>query len=137
MPFLTLLLLDTQIPTYDEPAVWPVGFTVTAMMAIPVVLAGIVGVIVTAIVAHGILRPLLEARGIAPWRFRDSLGSTPLVTLGSGMTSAAVMALALMAVAATLAGVNALWWIRVLCLALLAAGVLTLRLGLLALRKLT
>lgn len=79
------------------------------------------------VIAHGTLRPLLEARGVAPWRWRDTLGSTTLVTLGSAVISGS----------ATQAVLNATWWPRVLCLALLAAGVLTLRLGVLALRKLT
>jgi hypothetical protein len=83
--------------------------------------------VMAVVVAHGILRPLLEARGVSPWRWRDTLGSTPLVTIGSAIVSAS----------ATQVVLSAAWQSRVLCLALLAAGALTLRLGLLAVRKLT
>lgn len=86
-----------------------------------------------AIVAHGILRPLLEARGITPWTVRDSLGSLPLVLIGSALTAgAAVYLVHLMSDAS-----SARLPVRVLCLALLCAGLLMVRLGLLALRKLT
>lgn len=129
-------LLRVQVANF-ETAEWPVGLAIATASAIPVLIAGVTGALIAVIVAHGVLRPLLEARGITPWRFRDSLGSTPLVVIGSGITSASLVALVLMVAAAALLGVNAGWWLRVLCLALLAAGVLTLRLGLLALRKLT
>lgn len=87
---------------------------------------------VAAAVGHGVLRPLLEARGIRPWTVRDSVGALMLVILGSGILGGG------------LAGVSIGWVVRsaggmfdVLCLAALAAGALMMRLGLLALRKLT
>lgn len=95
-------------------------------LAAPIIVA-LTSAVISLAVSHGALRPLLEARGVVPWRLRDSLGATPLVTIGSAVVSGSV----------THAILNAAWQPRVLCLALLAAGVLTLRLGLLALRKLT
>lgn len=94
---------------------------------------GLAAAVLCAIVAHGILRPLLEARGITPWTVRDSLGSLPVVLIGSTLTAgAAVYLVHLMGDAP-----SARLPVRVLCLALLCAGLLMVRLGLLALRKLT
>ncbi|HEY0931145.1 MAG TPA: hypothetical protein VGE27_14590 [Gemmatimonas sp.] len=98
------------------------------------VIAALTGALLVAVlsaaVAHGVLRPLLEARGIVPWTLRDSLGSLPLVIAGSALATGS---------AVYLAGqwFSADFMVRVLCLALLCAGLLTVRLGLLALRKLT
>lgn len=33
--------------------------------------------------AHRFLTRRLEARGITPWRLRDTIGATPLITLGA------------------------------------------------------
>ena len=103
--------------------------------AVPtVLLAGFVCAGVAGMVGHGVLRPLLEARGVTPWRVHDSLGALPLVLIGS----------ALIGGGAALVG-----WLFGVCggiispavgaaavVAVLAGG-LMLRLGLLALRKLT
>lgn len=45
-------------------------------------LAGMIG--------HGVLRPLLEARGVTPWTLKDSLGSMPLILIGSAMVGGSV-----------------------------------------------
>jgi hypothetical protein len=88
--------------------------------------------LVAVVVGHGILRPLLEARGITPWTLRDSVGSLMLVILGSGLFAAALGAVVVNRVRRGDFGL-----FDVLCLAAFAAGALMMRLGLLALRKLT
>mgnify|MGYP006972389751 CR=1 FL=1 len=97
-----------------------------------IMVSGGSAMLVAAAVGHGVLRPLLEARGVRPWTVRDSVGSLMLVILGSGVFGGG------------LAGVGIGWVVHsavgmfdVLCLAALAAGALMMRLGLLALRKLT
>jgi hypothetical protein len=94
--------------------------------------AGGCAMLVTVIVGHGVLRPLLEARGIAPWTVRDSVGSLMLVVLGSGLFAGGLAAFV-----ACRAFHSGLGLFDVLCLAAFAAGALMMRLGLLALRKLT
>jgi len=94
--------------------------------------AALIAAVIAATIAHGALRPLLEARGVAPWTVRDTLGSTPLVVLGAALSAGSVTASATLVAMASVPV-----WSHVLCLALLAAGALALRLGLLALRKLT
>ena len=91
---------------------------------------------VAALVGHGVLKPMLEARGVVPWTRRDSLGALPLVMIGAAATGVGAMLLAdwLFGVCGDIitpavnvgAGTVALF-----------AGLFTLRLGLLALRKLT
>lgn len=98
---------------------------------IPALAGGLAAAMLCVIVAHGILRPLLEARGITPWTVRDSLGSLPLVLIGSALTVGTTIYLVVGDPA------SARLPVRVLCLALLCAGLLMVRLGLLALRKLT
>jgi hypothetical protein len=55
-----------------------------------VVAGGFGGIValVAGLVGHGVLRPLLEARGVSPWTVRDSLGSMPLILLGSLLVGA-------------------------------------------------
>lgn len=87
---------------------------------------------VAGMVGHGVLRPMLEARGVTPWSIRDSLGSMPLVLIGAAMiggSSACFFAWTLMpcvfsGVKITIVGVIMVW------------GVTLVRLGLVALRKL-
>lgn len=105
-------------------------------------LAGLVGAVGTAAlvghVAHGILKPLLEARGVAPWTRRDSLGALPSVLLGSAAIGWALVDLAtLLARHSTpVAGaVDAIALLRPL--GLLLPGAVVIRLGVLALRKLS
>jgi len=94
-------------------------------------LAGaLVAAVLSVIIAHGVLRPLLEARGVVPWTVRDTLGSLPLVMIGSALTTGSAVYLAGRIFSANLP-------LHVLCLALLLAGLLTVRFGLLGLRKLT
>ena len=99
-----------------------------------VLLASVVCALVAGMVGHGVLRPLLEARGVTPWRVHDSLGALPLVLIGS----------ALIGGGAALVG-----WLFGVCGGIISpavgaaavvavlVGVFVLRLGLLALRKLT
>lgn len=91
----------------------------------------------TAIVAHGCLRPLMEARGVRPWTVRDSFGAIPLLAAGSALAAGA----AAFGTVATLVPCPTAprdeMLVRMLCLGLLAAGLLMMRLGSLALRKLT
>ena len=103
--------------------------------AVPnVLLASVVCALVAGMVGHGVLRPLLEARGVTPWRVHDSLGALPLVLIGSALIGG---------------GAAPVGWLFGVCggiispavgaaaVAAVLAGVLMLRLGLLALRKLT
>ncbi len=83
-------------------------------------------------VGHGVLCPLLEARGITPWRVRDSLGSLPLVLIGSGLMGGAAAVLAAWGVTRCAVA----FWMIVSAIAVVVGGVLLMRLGLLALRKL-
>lgn len=103
--------------------------------------------LVTAI-AHGILRTALEARGVAPWTLKDSIGALPLVLMGSGLSAAALAWLFAMSVAvADGPGIDFLQWHfpkafnvaaakRAIAVALVLAGLLQVRLGLVAIRKL-
>ena len=88
---------------------------------------------VAGLVGHGILRPLLETRGVAPWRLRDSLGSMPLVLLGSGFIGGTGTLLALWGAT----GCDVALWNVALASVLLIAGTVMVRLGLHALRKLS
>ncbi|MBL0170954.1 MAG: hypothetical protein IPP90_09515 [Gemmatimonadaceae bacterium] len=88
--------------------------------------------LVAGMVGHGSLRPLLEARGITPWRLRDSLGSLPLVLIGSGLLGGTAALLAAWGV--LLCSIPA--GIIMTVSGLMVSGVLMMRLGLLALRKL-
>ncbi len=108
--------------------------------------AGFVCACVAGAVGHGVLRPLLEARGVTPWRLRDSLGSLPLVIGGTALigTGAAVVVGwlfgacgGIMSAAAGKAHGPATVATAVGGTAALLVGALMLRLGLLALRKLT
>ena len=108
----------------------PVEAVVAAAVAAAVACA-----LVAAIVGHGILRPMLEARGVSPWTVQDSLGSMPLVLIGAAAIGAS---------AALASG-----WLWCVCDAIIPTalgaiaaplfllGLLMLRLGVLALRKLT
>jgi hypothetical protein len=96
-------------------------------------LAAVMSMLLTGAVGHGILRPLLEARGIAPWRLRDSLGSLLLVLLGAGVLGGTAVGTALWHGSEK----SSLGVPDLLSLALLSGGALMVRLGLLSLRKLT
>lgn len=99
------------------------------------IVAALACALVAVVVGHGILRPMLKSRGVSPWTVRDTLGSTPLVVFGAAAIGAA----------AALAS-GWLWCVceaiiptvlGVIAGALFLLGLLMLRLGLLALRKLT
>lgn len=98
-------------------------------------IAAVTCALISGIVGHGVLRPLLEARGIAPWTLRDSIGALPLVLLGSAAFGAGVERLA--------GWLFGAWGVIIpaagalVALLLIVIGLLMLRLGLLALRKLT
>ena len=106
----------------------------TEALVLTMIVAAVACGLVAATVGHGILRPMLEARGVLPWTVRDSVGSMPLVLIGAAAIGAA-------------ASVASGWlWgvceaiiptaLGVIAGALFLLGLLTLRLGLLALRKL-
>lgn len=132
-----LLHLLRDMPAVAGPSVQQ--GTSTEVFADPLVgagLAALLGAIVCAAVAHGILRPLLEARGVVPWTVRDSLGSLPLVLVGSALSVGAAFYLVLQRLAPSVAS-HAAVLPSVAAGVLLLVGLSTLRLGLLALRKLT
>lgn len=98
-------------------------------------IAAAASALVAGIVGHGVLRPLLEARGIAPWTVRDSIGALPLVLLGSAAFGAGVERCTgwlFGACGVIIPAAGAL-----VALMLIVIGLLMMRLGLLALRKLT
>jgi hypothetical protein len=99
--------------------------------------AAVVAMSIAVAVGHGVLKPLCEARGITPWTLRDSVGSLMLVLIGSGLLAGSLSALvaARLTDTANVFSVPLLFY--VLCLALPLIGALMMRLGLLALRKLT
>ena len=106
-----------------------------ALLLLPTLAGSLLCTALMAGVAHSVLRIFLEARGVSPWRVRDSLGSMPLVLLGAGMVGAAIT----LASASTVASCpmsNRAWVPGVLSAALALVGLALLRLGLLALRKL-
>ena len=107
------------------PSVAELTVTTLSLALLVMFVAGMVG--------HGILRPLLEARGVSPWRVRDSLGSMPLVLLGSGLIGGTGTLLGVWGV--TDCGVAG--WAVALTSVLLISGTVMVRLGLLALRKLS
>ena len=107
------------------PGVVELTFTTVSLSLLVMFVAGMVG--------HGILRPLLEARGVAPWRLRDSLGSMPLVLLGSGVIGGTGMLLGLWGVT----GCHVSGASVALTSAALVVGTVMTRLGLHALRKLS
>lgn len=97
-----------------------------------VILAAVAGA-----VAHGILRPQLESRGIVPWRVRDTLASTPLILIGSAGIGAAAAIFAGLLAGLNGSAVHLSLTIVLLCTAtLLASSALALALGIMALRKL-
>ena len=87
---------------------------------------------VAGMVGHGILRPLLEARGLTPWHLRDSLGSMPLVLIGTGLMGGMGTLLAVWGVT----GCDIAGWGVAIASGLFVAGVVMVRLGLVALQKL-
>lgn len=109
----------SSCPNAADLAITIAGFALLASL-----IAGLVG--------HGVLCPLLEARGITPWRLRDSLGSLPLVLIGSGLMGGTAALLAGWGVTRCAVAL----WVIVTAIAVVGGGVLLMRLGLLALRKL-
>ena len=47
-------------------------------------IAAFFAMVIAEIVAHGALRTFLEARGVVPWKFGDTLLATPLILAGAG-----------------------------------------------------
>lgn len=93
---------------------------------------GLVVVLIAGVIGHGVLRPLLEARGVTPWTVRDSIGSMPLVLLGSGLMGAcSAVFLALNVVKCPDSG----FYLLLLSLGIVV-GFAMIKLGLIALRKL-
>lgn len=48
-----------------------------------VTIAAIAAVLMAVTIMHGLLKPVLVARGVSPWRLLDSLLARPLVIAGS------------------------------------------------------
>lgn len=98
--------------------------------------AALLAVLVIGAVAHGILRIFLEARGVRPWTLSDSLGSLPLVLIGTLLTFMGAMLLANPANSPVSAAGNTPI-VHLVLLALVLAGLFLIRLGIFALKKLT
>ncbi len=103
-----------------------------ADLAITIAGFALLATFIAGMVGHGVLCPLLEARGITPWKLRDSLGSLPLVLLGSGLMGGTAALLAAWGVTRC----SVALWAIVTAIAVVVCGALVMRLGLLALRKL-
>ena len=88
---------------------------------------------VAGMVGHGILRPLVEARGVTPWRLRDSLGSMPTVLIGSGLLGGTGMLLATWGAT----GCDVAGWKVAVAGGLVVAATIMMRVGIIALRKLS
>jgi hypothetical protein len=89
--------------------------------------------LISLVVTHGLLRTFMHARGIAPWTWKDTIGSSLLIGLGGALLGAASMLVCLIAIGTA---VLTPAYVSVTAL-LLLLGAIVLRLGLLALRKLT
>ena len=96
-------------------------------------LMAVLGACIAGAVGHGVLRPLLEARGVSPWRVRDSLGSLPLVLIGGALLSGAVAWLSMQLVMPCVFG----WPLVAGVVIVVCAAVMMMRLGIHALRKLS
>ena len=120
------------------PSASPIILETTGEVAVVTAVASalLAGILAFAI-SHAILRTFLEARGVEPWSRRDSALATPLVTLGATLITGAVVYLTVATIVPCPVGIGHGTAIRVVSLGLIAAGGLLLRLGLLALRKLT
>ena len=84
------------------------------------------------LIAHGILKPLLQSRGIKSWSFADTLGSTVLLTAGSALVGAATTLVALI-----VGGLDADGTRVATAATLTVIGAAMARFGLLSLRKLS
>lgn len=103
-----------------------------AQLTLSSVSMGLLVAFLIGLVAHGILKPLLEARGVNPWTLRDTLGATPLVLIGGALVGGGATVL-------TIAGATGCTLLGVVTFAVsvkMVIGLGMLRLGLLALRKL-
>lgn len=129
--------MSCPLPFWGPSASPLVAATTGDLAWMTALVAAVVAKLVTAIVAHGCLRPLMEARGVRPWTLRDSFGAIPLLAAGSAIAAgAAVFGTVATLVPCPTSPRDALL-VRVLCLGLLAVSLLMMRLGALALRKLT
>lgn len=120
------------------PASGPIHAASTGELAVMTALvAAIIAKLITALVAHGCLCPLMEAKGVSPWTVRDTIGAIPLLAAGSALVAGAAGYGAIATLVPCPIAPRDAWLVPVLCLGLLAAGLLMMRLGSLALRKLT
>lgn len=104
---------------------------------VPMAAAGVGAALLALTVAHALLRTFLESRGVHPWTLRDTVGATPVLLLGAWLLGAAAGLLVPAGHGALGAGCAMPQGAILLALALAALGGVALRLGLLALRKLT
>ena len=109
------------------------------MLIAAIAIGAFTGATISLVITHGLLRNFMEARGIAPWKVRDSVGSSMLVTVGAALIScAAVLAVLVVIRSPTVAPTTESTLGTTIAISVLAlGGSLCLRLGLLALRKLT
>jgi hypothetical protein len=129
-------MMSCPLPFWG-PASGPIHAATTGELAVMTALvAAVVAKLITAIVAHGALRPLMEARGVSPWGLKDSFGAIPLLAAGSALASGAAGYGAIAMLVPCPTSRQDAWLVPLLCLGLLAVGFLMLRLGTLALRKL-
>lgn len=101
-------------------------------LTVTVVGLALLAAFVAGSVGHGVLRPLMEARGVSPWRRRDSVGALPLVLIGAALTGGAAAIFAAWGVT----GCAAAGWMVLAVGVAIVCGVLMMRLGLHALGKL-
>ena len=100
---------------------------------LPAFLTGGAGAVLLCLAtAHGLLRTFMHARGVSPWSLRDTLGSIPLLLFGSASAGMSIT-VAVLAVS----GMSPGRILTAFAAAFVVAGLLAIRLGLLALRKLT
>lgn len=92
--------------------------------------------IVAGMIGHSILRTFLEARGVEPWGVLDSLNAMPLVLLGAAAVGAAAT-LTATAIILPCTDYGESTFPITASVVLVVSGLLMLRLGLLAVRRLT
>jgi hypothetical protein len=94
--------------------------------------AALLAMVLVAAIGHGLIRPLLEQRGITTWGLMDTVGAMPLVLMGAATivgTAAVLLVLLATECPPGAVGVGG-------SVVLVAVGALWVRLGLHALRKL-
>jgi hypothetical protein len=102
-------------------------------------IAALLAILVAELVAHGALRTFLEARGVKPWRWSDTMLATPLIMAGAGAVGGGGAAIGHRVgnrAFITHLPLSSLW-IDFAGLAAVCIGLFMLTLGVIALKKLT